>query len=371
MCNVIGRIQGRGKGRVSTRHASNQLLRLRVGGPASGSLSLAVALVNLTDQLHDGQSCEDPWQRIERRENRGLKQKKHLARNSSGVETRDRPRLPLLPGRTRTGRRARRIRRRNIGTMRILRAAGLGFIVAAHSAVAFVSSPLTFASRPSCASGLRAARGTLEAGDTVTIIGASSPVGRLLAQDLLKDGRFRVRLIANNPTVSVEVRDCVHACFECLLPCVGVLSPVCACNPFQRLCESFALAYEHIYLTTLFSSLMGSPPGPISQQTSFRHTLRRKYTLETSPRTLTTATTWACSQLPTQPKALRGRVCRCPSCPRAGSDGTLLPWSSQKERRASHQCAGCMDCRLKVLTVVAFKMCSAACRTVMPRGSST
>jgi len=39
----------------------------------------------------------------------------------------------------------------------------------------------------------------LRDGDAVTVVGASSSVGRILAESLLRDGRFSVRLIANNP----------------------------------------------------------------------------------------------------------------------------------------------------------------------------
>lgn len=46
-----------------------------------------------------------------------------------------------------------------------------------------------------------AASSGLNEGDAVTVIGANSPVGRLLAERLLADGRFRVRLISNNPSV--------------------------------------------------------------------------------------------------------------------------------------------------------------------------
>ena len=101
-----------------------------------------------------------------------------------------------------------------------MRAAGVAIIVAAHSAAAFVSPPLLIsAARPSCARGLRAARGAgLEAGDTLTVIGASSPVGRLLAQDLLKDGRFRVRLIAHNPEVSGKGCSVTARVFVCICP---------------------------------------------------------------------------------------------------------------------------------------------------------
>jgi nucleoside-diphosphate-sugar epimerase len=44
-----------------------------------------------------------------------------------------------------------------------------------------------------------AASSGLSEGDAVTVVGASSAIGRRLAERLLTDGRFRVRLIANDP----------------------------------------------------------------------------------------------------------------------------------------------------------------------------
>ena len=55
--------------------------------------------------------------------------------------------------------------------------------------------------------GLRA--GPIVEGDSVTLIGASSPIGLRLSKLLLEDGRFRVRLIANSPAV------CTHDLWTC------------------------------------------------------------------------------------------------------------------------------------------------------------
>ena len=58
--------------------------------------------------------------------------------------------------------------------------------------------------------GLRAA-GLVE-GESVTVVGAASPVGRLISETLLKDGRFRVRLVSNSPAVLLMYLDMVLVC---------------------------------------------------------------------------------------------------------------------------------------------------------------